>query len=884
MASFDELSYQGATYHLAPIYNYKELDKLPFSLRILLENCVRSALQEKTHNKEEIATILERKTGEEITFYPARIFSHDILGLVMLLDMVALREAVLEAGGDASTVNPSVPVELVVDHSVQVDSWANPRAAEINLAKEYERNRERFEFLRWCGVNFTNVSIIPPGKGIMHQLHLEHFGRVVYTDTNDKSEQTFLYPDSCIGTDSHTPMINGIGILGWGVGGIEAEAVSMGLPVSIPLPEVVGIKLENSLPDGVLPTDLVLVITKKMRELGVVGKFIEFFGEGLNQLSVGDRGMIANMAPEYGATAVFFPTDQQTLDYMYMTGRDESELALIKAYNQKQKLWRDASTPDPDFNEVVTIDLAAIRPSLSGPSNPEDQFDLKGADQEFKEHHQAIAGRAVDLSQQYPVEGESFTLHDGAVVIAAITSCTNTANPVNMIAAGLVAENAVKKGLRAKPWVKTSLVPGSQVTADILKKAGLQDSLDLLGFNIAGFGCTTCNGGSGPLPLAIEKSVADNDIVATAVLSGNRNFAGRIHKSVRANYLASPALVVIYAITGTLNFDVDNDPLGYDENNQPVYLKDIWPKAETIHSLVQSTYERALFIERYKEIFDGGKEWENLTSDEKSEVFHWDEKSLYIKNPPYFDGLPSAPPPPTDIENLRPLAILGDSITTDHISPSGGIMVDSPAGQYLMAHGVEPKDFNNYTTRRANHEVVKRATFANIRLRNKMLPEVEGGFTKVMPEGEVKDIFAATQIYQERGQELIVIAGKNYGCGSSRDSAAKCMALLGVKAIVAESFERIHRTNLLGMGILPLELAKSVRVSDLSLDGSEVFAIRGLAGNELTVRQPLTLNITRQDGTEETVPLITRLDTHEEVEYWRHGGILPRIWRDYLNE
>lgn len=874
------LSIGGKTYHYVPIHQIEGIERLPFSLRILLENVLRDTAINQKDNQLALNAIINREVDEGISFYPARVFGHDILGLVMLLDMVAMREAVHAAGGEASRVRPTVPTDVVIDHSLQVDNWASPLAAELNLKREYERNAERFAFLRWCGANFDGVSVIPPGKGIMHQLHLENIGQVVWQDDNHDNYPELLYPDSCVGTDSHTPMVNGIGILGWGVGGIEAEAVMVGLPVSMPLPEVVGIQLTGQLRDGVLPTDLVLHITEQLRQLGVVGKFVEFFGTGLDELSVGDRGMIANMAPEYGATVVFFPVDTHVLDYMRTTGRPEDLIERVETYNKKQKLWRDSSTPNPEFETVLTIDLATIQPSLSGPSNPEDRFDLLNSVKEFAEHHQRIAKRPVNLEKRIPVPNSSYTLGDGDVVIAAITSCTNTANPTNMMAAGLVAQKAVSKGLVAKPWVKTSLVPGSQVTADILEKAGLQSALDALGFQVAGFGCTTCNGGSGPLPVDIAQTIADHDLVTTAVLSGNRNFDGRIHPSVRANYLASPALVVVYAIAGSLNVDVTQDPLGVDQQGNPVYLRDIWPTAAEINAAVEYAYDRELFIKRYSELYDGGEAWDALAS-EPGATFSWNPDSNYIKKPPYFEGLEREPSAVKDLYNLRPLVILGDSITTDHISPSGAISLGTPAADYLLEHGVEQKDFNNYTTRRANHEIVQRATFANIRLRNKMVPGIEGGVTKVMPEAELMRVFEAAQTYQKRGQDLIIIAGKNYGCGSSRDSAAKGVAMLGVKAVVAEGFERIHRTNLVGMGVLPLQFKAGYLVDELNLEGTETFDVIGLEEN-LTVHAELELIIHRLDGSTQSVPLIARLDTEEDVEYWRHGGILPRVWRNYI--
>lgn len=873
-----DLSVNGRTIQYVPITDIPGVEKLPFSLRVLLENLLRQAAVRGRDVEAELNALLGRQAGEGITFYPARVFGQDILGLVMLLDMAAMREAVEDAGGDASKVVPQVPIDVIIDHSLQVDSWANPLAAEINLAREYQRNGERFAFLRWCGSSFDGVKVVPPGKGIMHQLHLEQIGRVVWVNDDDGNE--IAYPDTCVGTDSHTPMVNGLGILGWGVGGIEAEAVMVGLPITIPLPEVVGIELKGELKDGVLPTDLVLRITQELRRLGVVGKFVEFFGDGLDQLSLGDRGMIANMAPEYGATAVFFPVDRHTTDYMRMTGRSEAHVALVEAYNRAQMLWHDEHVAAPEFDVVLTLDLQEVKPAISGPSNPEDHLDLDTAATAFLDHHQRIAGRAVDLSKATPVEGEPYDLHDGDVVIAAITSCTNTANAVNMMAAGLVAKKAVERGLESKPWVKTSLVPGSQVTADVLDRAGLQPALDKLGFHIAGFGCTTCNGGSGPLLPALSQAINDNDLVTTSVLSGNRNYDGRIHPDVRANYLASPALVVAYALAGSLLVDITRDALGTGSDGQPVYLKDIWPTAQEIRDAAEGAYARELFVERYAELYEGGEPWDALAT-ESSQSFPWDPDSNYIRKPPYFEQLGREPHAVSDIHDMRPLVILGDSITTDHISPSGAISLGTPAADYLLSKGVEQKDFNNYTTRRANHHIVKRATFANIRLRNRMVPGVEGGVTKLMPDGDVMRIFDASQKYQEREVPLVIIAGKNYGCGSSRDSAAKGPALIGVKAVVAEGFERIHRTNLVGMGVLPLQFPEGVNAESLGLDGSEQFDIVGLE-DRLGVRSTVDFVIKRTNGETQTVPVMVRLDTTEDVEYWRHGGILPRVWRHYL--
>ena len=864
----------GQTLRYVPMANVPGIDALPFSLRILLENLLRQQATLGADVAAEIEALLARQAGAGVTFYPARVFGQDILGLVMLLDMAAMRDGVEQAGGDPTQVSPKVAVDVIIDHSLQVDSWANPRAADINLAREYERNGERFAFLRWCASSFDGVRVVPPGKGIMHQLHIENIGRVVWT------RDGLAYPDSCVGTDSHTPMINGLGVLGWGVGGIEAEAVMVGKAVTIALPEVVGVEITGELAEGVLPTDLVLAITEKLRTLGVVGKFVEFFGPGCDKLSLGDRGMIANMAPEYGATAIFFPVDRLTIDYLRMTGREEDEIELVEAFCRAQKLWRDETTPAPRFETVLPLDLASIRPCIAGPRNPEDWIDLAEAKVKFAGHHQEIGGRPVDPARQVPVAGTDYALHDGAVVIAAITSCTNTANAANMMAAGLVAQKAVALGLRSKPWVKTSLVPGSQVTAAVLERAGLQGALDQLGFHIAGFGCTTCNGGSGPLPDPVVDAIETEKLVCTAVLSGNRNFEGRIHPNVRAAYLASPALVVAYALAGSLTVDLTTEPVGTGTDGQPVFLRDIWPSAAEIAAATAGAYTRELFRQRYADLYDGGEPWDALAG-EASERFRWDDSSTYIRRPPYFDALSREVPPVMDIEGMRPLVILGDSVTTDHISPSGAISLGTPAADFLLGKGVERRDFNNYTTRRANHEVAVRATFANIRLRNRIVPGTEGGLTKLMPDGAVMRVFEAAEEYGRRGVPLVVVAGRNYGCGSSRDWAAKGVALLGVKAVIAESFERIHRTNLVGMGVLPLQFAPGTTAETLKLDGSELIDVHGLQ-DRLGVRSAVTATIHRADGTRETVPLIVRLDTTEDVEYWRHGGILPRVWRSYV--
>ena len=872
-----QLALTGRTVGYVPIAEVDGIDDLPFSLRILLENLLRQACR-GIDTQAEIDALLQRRVGSGLSFYPVRVFGQDILGQVMLVDMAGMRDAVAEAGGDPNSVSPKVPVDIIIDHSLQVDSWATPESRRINLAREYERNGERFAFLRWCSGSFDGVRIVPPGKGIMHQIHLENISKVVWTQNSDEGE--IAIPDTCVGTDSHTPMINGLGVLGWGVGGIEAEAVMVGKPVTLGLPNVVGIEVKGALREGVLPTDLVLTITEMMRHLGVVGKFVEFFGNGLEALSLGDRGMIANMAPEYGATAVYFPIDQRTIDYLRMTGREDHQVELVEKYAKAQKLWRSADTPAPRFDTVISLDLSTIRPCLAGPRNPEDRLDLETVPVAFRKHHLEIAGRELDPVREVPVKGEEFVLHDGDVLIAAITSCTNTANPVNMMAAGLVAKKAVALGLATKPWVKTSLVPGSHVTAAVLETAGLQQPLDALGFNIAGFGCTTCNGGSGPLPEAVVDAIEKAKLVGTAVLSGNRNFEGRIHPNVRAAYLGSPALVVIYALTGSLMVDVTREPIGIGSGGQAVYLRDVWPTAEEVARAVEGVYQPEVFREKYADLFDGGAEWDALAG-ERSSRFPWQEASTYVRRPPYFENLSRTPSAVTDIVGMRPLVILGHSVTTDHISPSGAISLGTPAADFMLSKGVAKPDFNNYTTRRGNHEVAVRATFANIRLRNRIVSGIEGGITRLEPDGTQMRVFEAAEEYLKRNVPLAVIAGKNYGCGSSRDWAAKGVALLGVKAVIAESFERIHRTNLVGMGVLPLQFTAGVTVDSLRLDGSETIDIPGL-GERLSVTGRVDAHIKRADGTSTTVELIIRLDTEEDLEYWRHGGILPLVWRDYV--
>jgi aconitate hydratase len=867
---------------LAPLSGVPGIDYLPFSLRVVLENLVRVRALRGLDTTAQIDELLARRVGAGISFFPTRVFGQDILGQVMLVDLAALRDALAAAGIDPSRVRPKVPVDIVIDHSLQVDVSGTRNAPALNLDLEYLRNQERFAFLRWCSASFPGVRVVPPGKGIMHQLHLERLGQVVWTEAVPGAPGGLVAsPDTCVGVDSHTAMINALGVLGWGVGGLEAEAVMLGRPVTIALPRVVGVEVSGQLDPGVTTTDVVLALTEKLRALGVVDAFVEFFGRRLELLSVGDRGTLSNMAPEYGATAVYFPIDARTIEYLRMTGRPQAQIRLVEAYARAQKLWRDGAATTPEFETVVTLDLGSIRPCIAGPRNPEERIELASAASAFERHARERASeRARPPGPAAPAGAEGLRLRDGDVVIAAITSCTNTSNPSGMVTAGLLARNAVRRGLFTKPWVKTSLAPGSHVVAAVLEGAGLQASLDALGFHVIGFGCTTCNGGSGPLPPWICEAIARDGVLAAAVLSGNRNFQGRIHPSVEAAYLASPALVIAYAIAGSMQVDLTRAPLGRDADGREVRLSDLWPSEAEVAAIVERAYRPEVFRDKYAGLLDGGARWDAL-ADPGGLLFPWRPDSTYLRKPPYFEGLSRTPPPIEDLVGARALAVLGDSITTDHISPSGAISLGTPAADYLLVHGIEPARFNNYTTRRGNHEVVRRATFANIRLRNRMVPGALGGVTRLAPGGEVMRIFEAAEAYAARGTPLIVVAGHNYGCGSSRDSAAKGVALLGVKAVVARSFERIHRTNLVGMGVLPLQLPDGVSAEALGLDGTETFDLVGLARGA-RVQGQIDLVIHRTGGGSERVAVTVRLDTQEDVAYWRHGGILPAVWREHV--
>ncbi len=845
-----------------------DISSLPFSLKVLMENMLRYE-DGRTVTKDDVKAVadwLTKKTSShEIAYRPARVLMQDFTGVPAVVDLAAMRDAMQALGGDATKINPLSPVDLVIDHSVMVDRYASEQAFDLNVKLEMERNGERYEFLKWGSKAFDNFRVVPPGTGICHQVNLEYLARVVWT--KEEGGETIAYPDTLVGTDSHTTMINGLAVLGWGVGGIEAEAAMLGQPISMIIPEVVGFKLTGKLKEGTTATDLVLTVTQMLREKGVVGKFVEFYGDGLNHLPLADRATIANMAPEYGATCGFFPIDQETLTYLELTGREDA-IPLVEAYAKAQGMWREPGQ-EPAFTSTLALDMSTVEPSLAGPKRPQDKIALSNAASQFVSDFGA-SGNTGD-AKGTPID-------HGAVVIAAITSCTNTSNPSVMIAAGLVARKALEKGLKVQPWVKTSLAPGSQVVTEYLEAAELQDDLDALGFNLVGYGCTTCIGNSGPLKQEIEDTIRENDITVTSVLSGNRNFEGRVHPLTKGNYLASPPLVVAYAIAGNMNIDVLNDPIGTGSDGQPVYLKDIWPSTQEIQELVAKCVTAKQFKERYADVFAGTKEWQEI-SVSGGLTYQWQDSSTYVKHPPYFEGMKAvSDSKASDIDGARILALLGDSITTDHISPAGSIAKDSPAAKYLEAKGVMPKDFNSYGSRRGNHEVMMRGTFANIRLKNEMADGKEGGWTKIPPSDEIISIYDAAMEYQKSNTPLVVIAGKEYGTGSSRDWAAKGTNLLGIKAVIAESFERIHRSNLVGMGVLPLQFKDGVNRQSLKLDGSETIALSGLS-NGLSPHMDVALTVTRTDGSSEQATLLCRLDTLDEVDYYLNGGILHYVLR-----
>jgi aconitate hydratase len=853
-----------------------DVSRLPFSMKVLLENLLRFEDGE-TVTRDDLQAMAdwlkERRINREIQYRPARVLMQDFTGVPAVVDLAAMRDAMRQLGGDAQKINPLVPVHLVIDHSVMVDEFGNPKAFEKNVEFEYERNGERYEFLKWGSQAFDNFKVVPPGTGICHQVNLEHIAQVVWTG-EDQTGETVAYPDTLVGTDSHTTMVNGLGVLGWGVGGIEAEAAMLGQPVSMLIPEVVGFRLSGQLNEGITATDLVLTVTQMLRQKGVVGRFVEFYGPGLDNLPLADRATIANMAPEYGATCGFFPVDERTIDYLKLTGREDDQIALIRAYAQAQGLWRDASSPEPLFTDTLELDMSSIEPSLAGPKRPQDRVVLSEVDDKFNQELDDTYRKGKE--PRVPVEGESFDFGNGDVAIAAITSCTNTSNPSVLIAAGLVARKARAKGLTSKPWVKTSLAPGSQVVSDYLTESGLTEDLNALGFDLVGYGCTTCIGNSGPLPEPISKAINEHDLVAVSVLSGNRNFEGRVSPDCRANYLASPPLVVAYALKGTVRSDMVKEPIGTASNGEAVYLKDIWPTNEEIRLLIDAHVHSEMFRRRYADVYRGDERWRKIEV-AGGDTYSWPALSTYIQNPPYFVGMSMEAKPLTDIGEARPLAIFGDSITTDHISPAGAIKPDSPAGHYLVEHGVTRGEFNSYGSRRGNHEVMMRGTFANIRIRNRMLDNVEGGFTKYAPTGEVMPIYDAAMLYQRDARPLVVIAGKEYGTGSSRDWAAKGTVLLGVRAVIAESFERIHRSNLVGMGVLPLQFQEGQNAEGLGLTGAEKFTITGIA--DLEPRQDVEVKVRRDSGEEFSFTARCRIDTYNELEYFRSGGILHYVLR-----
>jgi aconitate hydratase len=848
-----------------------DISKLPFTLKVLLENLLRfeDGRSVKTDDAKAIVDWQKnRRSDNEIAYRPARVLMQDFTGVPAVVDLAAMREATTKLGADAQKINPLCAVDLVIDHSVMVNNFGTGAAFQQNVDEEFKQNIERYQFLRWGQKAFNNFRVVPPGTGICHQVNLEYLGQTVWVEKDQNGDQIAL-PDTCVGTDSHTTMINGLAVLGWGVGGIEAEAAMLGQPVSMLIPEVIGFKITGKQKEGATATDLVLTVTQMLRAKGVVNKFVEFYGDGLDHMSLADRATIANMAPEYGATCGFFPVDAETIRYLRFTGRDEARVKLVEAYAKEQGMWREKGH-EPVFTDTMTLDLGDVEPSIAGPKRPQDRILLSDAKKSF-----------VDLGSKgtaQKVDGADYTLEDGAVVIAAITSCTNTSNPSVMVAAGLVAKKAHALGLTRKPWVKTSLAPGSQVVTDYLAKADLQKDLDAIGFNLVGYGCTTCIGNSGPLPEPIAKAVTGGDLTVAGVLSGNRNFEGRINPHVKANYLASPPLVVAYAIAGSMNIDLYKDPIGKDKNGKDIYLKDIWPTNKEVTDTVNSCLTPEMFKSRYANVFDGTKEWQGIKGAASGQTYEWDGTSTYVQNPPYFEGMGHNPGTITDIKGASLLALFGDSITTDHISPAGSIKKDSPAGKYLIDNGVSPLDFNSYGARRGNHEVMMRGTFANIRIKNELLGGVEGGLTRYIPTGEQMPIYDAAMKYKESGTPLVVIAGKEYGTGSSRDWAAKGTTLLGVKAVIAESFERIHRSNLVGMGVLPLVFKDGMTRNDLKLTGDETFDLTGIDG-DIKPHQDVTLTVTRKDGSKQTVTLLCRIDTLDEVEYYRNGGILHYVLR-----
>ncbi len=876
------LSANGKKYEIFRLDAVENAQRLPYSLKILLENLLRH--EDGVNVTADDITAManwdaQAEPSKEIAYTPARVLMQDFTGVPAVVDLAAMRDAMKALGGDPEKINPLSPAELVIDHSVQIDAFGSADAMQINADREYERNQERYSFLKWGQKGFSNFKVVPPDTGIVHQVNLEFLARTVFAQENNGVLQA--YPDTLVGTDSHTTMVNGLGVLGWGVGGIEAEAAMLGQPVSMLIPQVVGFKLTGEMPEGSTATDLVLTVVEMLRAHGVVGKFVEFFGEGMAHLSLADRATLANMAPEYGATCGIFPIDEETLNYLRLSGRDEDQIALVEAYARTQGLFHEAGQADAIYSSVVELDMGSIEPSMAGPKRPQDRVPLKQSKTLFNEALAALKAERKISSKpaRTEINGETVELEDGAVVIASITSCTNTSNPSVMLGAALVAQKAVALGMQVKPWVKTSLAPGSRVVTEYLEKAGLLDALEKLGFNVVGYGCATCIGNSGPLLPAISKAIAEGDLSACSVLSGNRNFEGRVHAEVRMNYLASPPLVVAYALAGSMNIDLYNEPLGQDKDGRDVFLKDIWPSLKEIHEVVAGSVKRESFLDAYGEVYKGEDRWINLASPE-GQLFDWQADSTYIKNPPYFEGMSREAGEITDIQGARVLALLGDSVTTDHISPAGAIKADSPAGKYLQEHGVKPEDFNSLGSRRGNHEVMMRGTFANIRLRNLLAPGTEGGVTLHLPDGEQMSIYDAAMKYRDENIPLVVIAGKEYGSGSSRDWAAKGPRLLGIRAVIVESYERIHRSNLVGMGILPLQFMEGESAESLGLTGRETIDINGLGDG---AAKEVTVTATDESGSSKTFKARVRIDTPQEVEYYRHGGILHYVLRQLAN-
>ena len=878
-ASRSTLDVDGRDYEIYRLDAVPGLERLPYSLKVLAENLLRTedgANITADHVRALATWDPEAEPDTEIQFTPARVVMQDFTGVPCIVDLATMREAVADLGGDPEVINPLNPAEMVIDHSVQIDSFGRPGSLERNKEREYERNAERYQFLRWGQGALSNFRVVPPGTGIVHQVNIEYLARIVFTHEADGVTQA--YPDTCVGTDSHTTMVNGLGVLGWGVGGIEAEAAMLGQPVSMLIPKVVGFKLSGAIPAGATATDVVLTITEMLRAHGVVGKFVEFYGEGVAEVPLANRATIGNMSPEFGSTAAIFPIDEVTLDYLRLTGRSEERVRLVEAYTKAQGMWHDPAR-EPVYSEYLELDLSTVVPSIAGPKRPQDRIVLSRAKDSFQEVLPAYASQPSKPTPVTLADGTDTELDHGHVAIASITSCTNTSNPSVMMAAGLLARNAVARGLRSKPWVKTSTAPGSQVVTDYYEKAGLWPALNELGFNVVGYGCATCIGNSGPLPAEVSQAVNDADLAVVSVLSGNRNFEGRINPDVKMNYLASPPLVIAYALAGTMDIDFATEPLGQDPEGRDVFLSDIWPDPTEVQAVIDATIDREMYTRDYADVFAGDERWQGLDTPE-GDTFAWDEESTYVRKAPFFEGLSMELTPVTDIEDARVLALLGDSVTTDHISPAGAIKADSPAGRYLADHGVARADFNSYGSRRGNHEVMIRGTFANIRLRNRLLDGVEGGYTRNFLTGEQESIFDASQAYQAAGIPLVVLGGKEYGSGSSRDWAAKGTALLGVKAVIAESFERIHRSNLIGMGVVPLQFPVGQSAESLGLDGTETFSITGLTAlNEGATPRTVAVTAQKADGSVVSFDAVVRIDTPGEADYFRHGGILQYVLR-----